>query len=156
MADKVVAVSGGGMHTLFQKSDGSLWGVGYNASAQLGYVDDSEEGDSVLVTKPVKILDGVKLTGRSAEFIETALKVTPEKFFQSVPLYVWILAGAAVVIVILLLVLIFSLNRMRRLRKAATTAVAQVQLLQRQQEKLRESKGTQRKAKKQEEKKSDQ
>jgi alpha-tubulin suppressor-like RCC1 family protein len=36
VASNVVAIAAGGMHSLFLKSDGSLWAMGYNGSGQLG------------------------------------------------------------------------------------------------------------------------
>ena len=145
VAERVVAVSGGGMHTLFQRVDGTLWGVGYNASGQLGYVPGDDAGDAdVLVTDPLKVLDGVKLTEWSQTFKDTNLKFSLEKFVQSVPSYVWIIAAGAVLMLILIIWVIISQHRIRKLRKAAVTAVAQVQQMEKEREKLLESKGTQR------------
>ncbi len=36
VASNVTAISGGGYHSLFLKSDGSLWGMGYNYWGELG------------------------------------------------------------------------------------------------------------------------
>ena len=36
MASNVTAIAAGGCHSLFLKSDGSLWAMGYNAYGQLG------------------------------------------------------------------------------------------------------------------------
>jgi alpha-tubulin suppressor-like RCC1 family protein len=49
----VITIAGGENHTLFIKSDGSLWGVGYDGLGQLG---NSNYGGSVgFVTSPVQI-----------------------------------------------------------------------------------------------------
>jgi alpha-tubulin suppressor-like RCC1 family protein len=36
VASNVVAIAGGGLHSLFLRSDGSLWAVGYNVVGELG------------------------------------------------------------------------------------------------------------------------
>jgi alpha-tubulin suppressor-like RCC1 family protein len=46
----VVAIAGGGQHTLFLKSDGSLWGMGWNWYGQLG------TGNFVSTNRPVLIV----------------------------------------------------------------------------------------------------
>jgi alpha-tubulin suppressor-like RCC1 family protein len=49
VASNVVAVAAGGAHSLFLKSDGSLWGMGYNGSGQLGITNWP-------VNRPVRIV----------------------------------------------------------------------------------------------------
>lgn len=53
VAEDVLAAAMGDDHTLFLKSDGSLWGYGKNSNGQLG------DGTNFTRTTPVKIADGV-------------------------------------------------------------------------------------------------
>lgn len=50
-SSSVTSVSGGNSHTLFLRSDGSLWGMGYNFPGQLGI------GSTDNVTNPVLIME---------------------------------------------------------------------------------------------------
>jgi alpha-tubulin suppressor-like RCC1 family protein len=46
----VVAIAAGGLHNLFLKSDGSLWGMGYNGFGQLG------DGTTISTNRPRQII----------------------------------------------------------------------------------------------------
>ena len=50
MSDDVVAIAAGGEHSLFLKSDGSLWGMGWNFYGQLGI------GNFISTNVPVLVL----------------------------------------------------------------------------------------------------
>lgn len=52
VASNVVAVAAGGVHSLFIKSDGSLWGMGYNGNGQLGTGDYTERDTPVEIVAP--------------------------------------------------------------------------------------------------------
>ena len=49
----MIAATAGGNYSLFITSDGTLWGMGYNASGQLG------DGSSTSRPAPVQIATGV-------------------------------------------------------------------------------------------------
>jgi hypothetical protein len=53
IATNVIAIAAGNYHSLFQKSDGSLWGMGYNAQGALG------NGNTSSVYLPVEITNYV-------------------------------------------------------------------------------------------------
>lgn len=53
--DDVLLSSTGGFHTMAVKTDGRLWVLGYNGAGALG------DGTTMGRTKPIKIMDGVKL-----------------------------------------------------------------------------------------------
>jgi alpha-tubulin suppressor-like RCC1 family protein len=53
IATNVIAIAAGNYHSLFQKSDGSLWGMGYNAQGALGI------GNTGSVYRPVEITNYV-------------------------------------------------------------------------------------------------
>ena len=53
VSGNVIAVAAAGDHSLFIKSDGSLWGMGYNGSGELGV------GDYFSRTVPVRIVGGL-------------------------------------------------------------------------------------------------
>lgn len=53
IATNVIAIASGNYHSLFQKSDGSLWGMGYNAQGALGI------GNTSSVYRPVEITNYV-------------------------------------------------------------------------------------------------
>jgi alpha-tubulin suppressor-like RCC1 family protein len=53
IATNVIAITAGNYHSLFQKSDGSLWGMGKNDASQLG------TGNTVSVHTPIEITNSV-------------------------------------------------------------------------------------------------
>jgi alpha-tubulin suppressor-like RCC1 family protein len=53
IATNVIAIAAGNYHSLFQKSDGSLWGMGKNDASQLG------TGNSISVYMPIEITNYV-------------------------------------------------------------------------------------------------
>ena len=55
----VVAISAGALHTVYLKSDGTVWGAGYNTNGQLGDGTTTQRTNPVQVTKA----DGTSLSG---------------------------------------------------------------------------------------------
>ena len=53
IATNVIAIAAGNYHSLFQKSDGSLWGMGYNAQGALGTGNDNSVYTPIEITNYV-------------------------------------------------------------------------------------------------------
>ena len=55
VASNVVAVAAGGAHSLFLKSDGTLWSMGYNLYGQLGIGNPTDTNRPVCVASNVVV-----------------------------------------------------------------------------------------------------
>jgi alpha-tubulin suppressor-like RCC1 family protein len=71
-AQPVTTIAGGGDHSLFVKSDGSLWAMGYNSNGQLG--DGTTDGGLYYTNSPEKIAAGNVTAMAAGEFHSLFLK----------------------------------------------------------------------------------
>jgi alpha-tubulin suppressor-like RCC1 family protein len=61
VASNVVAIAAGGAHSLFVKSDGSLWGMGANSSGQLGdgtFNNDTNGPEEIVASNVIAVAAG--------------------------------------------------------------------------------------------------